>query len=896
MGVVQFRILGPLEVLVADEAVDVPAPKERLLLIRLLLDRGEAVATDALIEAVWPEKPPGSAPKLVQQYVSNLRRRLGTPAIETVAPGYRIGVAVSALDAQRFEELWREGRSARGENPELAAALCGRALALWRGDPLPEARFEAFATAEIARLEELRHQCLEDRLSAQLELGQAADCLAELAALAADHPERERLRGLYMLALYQTGRQAEALEVFADTRRELLDRLGLSPGQDLRALERAILRQDDSLEPALHPADRLPPPPAALTPLVGREPELAALRELVLRPDVRLVTIAGAGGSGKTRLALALAAGCQDDFANGVAFVELAAIREPSLVVPTIARALRLADARDAQSAEAVSQALASREALLIVDNVEQVVEAAPRLSELLQGAPRLTIVTTSRRVLHVSGEHVFPLDPLREEDAVRLFVARAEGFGVSPEDPDVAAICRRVDQLPLAIELAASRVRTLSVAQLLGRLADRLPLLTGGARDLPDRQRTLRETIDWSVTLLQDSERSLLARLAVFSGGCSLEAATEVAGADLDSLGALVDHSLLRRAGGERPRFGTLETVREYALELLGPERPAAERAHTAHFLGLAERADLHGEGQRAWLEALELEHDNLRVALERASTEGDDTELRLAAALWRFWWLHGHLTEGRARLDGALARAPGDARSRAEAYRGLAGLAWSQGAGEEADGLAERGLGAARELGDGQAEIGCLTILGLLARDRGDFDSARDWLEQSAAAARRLGRESDVVVAELNLGTVAYNSGDLETAARRWEPVLAYHQARRSDEGAALTLLNLGLVDYRLGRMNRARSRFGEARALFGAIGFREHLGHALQGLAAVAADSGDGEEAARLLAEARGHLDGTGAATFNPELALEAEATARALLGDERFEAVSAASLSS
>jgi predicted ATPase/DNA-binding SARP family transcriptional activator len=893
MGV-EYRVLGPLEVVRDGEPVTVSAPKERALLVQLLLRANAPVSVERLAEALWGEREPPSAVKLLQLYVSNLRKVLGREAVLTAADAYRLDARPPELDSLRFLELLDEARAARGRGrARVASDVLVQALSLWRGSEV------AGGTdgADAAHLEELRLQCLEERLTLLVELGAHDEALPGLTAMFAAEPLRERPLAQLMLALYRSGRQADALAVFREARRTLDERLGLEPGEELRTLERAILRQDPVIALPAAP-ERAARPPAAATPLIGRDRERAELRALVRRDDVRLISLVGAGGSGKTRLALALAADADDLFANGVALVELGAVRDPTFVLAATAAALGVVEKPGERLERAIIDALADRELLLVLDNFEHVIDAGPLLLDLLGGAPQLTLVVTSRRVLHLSGEQVFTVQPLPDADAVTLFLTRASAGDAARSVPEadldaIREICRRLDGLPLAIELAAARARVLTARQLLDRLRASISVLAAGQRDLPARQQTLRDTLAWSVALLARDEQASLANLSVFAGGCSLDAAARVADAGLDRLATLVDHSLLRRVdAGDEPRFQMLETVREFAAEQVVEERPRLERAHAAYFAELAEAAELRGPEQQRWLEILDRERDNLRTALDHAATAEDvELELRLVGALWRFWWLRGELAEGRGRLEHAISRASGSPPELvAQAVAGAAGIAWSQGDARAARSLATDGVRAAGAGIHDVAALYCHTVLGLLARDDGDFGSATHHLHESASIAARLGRESDVHVAKMNLGSVAFDSGDYDTAVELWEEVLAYHRGQNAEEGIAIALLNLGLAAYRLGDHAPARERFAAAETLFDRIAFREYHVHALHGLAAATAALGRAEEAARLLRRAADLIAAGGepAVAFAADLAPHAEAEARALIGDDAFDA--------
>jgi predicted ATPase/DNA-binding SARP family transcriptional activator/Tfp pilus assembly protein PilF len=902
-----FRILGPLEVSDAEgRHVELTAAKHRALLTCLVLRAGEPVATDRLVDALWGERPPASAPKLVQVYVSQVRRALGNGMLETRAPGYLVRAAPEDIDARRFERLFAEGREALAAgNAALAVARLRRALDLWRGPALADVAWADFAAGEASRLDELRLDCIEEWIAAELELGRQDHVLAELAALVGEQPFRERLARLHMLALYRAGRQPEALEVYQEVRRQLGDELGLEPGAALRELQQAILRHDSELAAPTAEAPRVGSLPVPLTPLVGRDRELAELRELVVRPEARLVTLAGAAGSGKTRLALALAHACDADFANGSALVELASVHEPDLVVPAIAHALGVTDSAGRTIRATLAGWLAGRELLLVLDNLEHLVEAAPALVELAAGAPHVTLVVTSRRVLHVSGEHVYPVQPLGLDHAVELFVQRARsqrpGFVLTDDvRTAVREICRRVDGLPLAVELAAARTRTLAPGALLERLSRRLSVLSGGPRDLPARQQTLRETLDWSANLLSDGERSALVGLALFPGGCTLPAAEAVCDADLDAVAALVDHSLVSRVERDgEPRFTLLETVREYALERLADAADLGElaRRHAEWYLALAEAAEpqLTGENQTSWFATLEAEHDNLRAALAHLAVAGaQETSLRLTIALTRFWYVRGYLTEARRWLDAVLADAadqPVDLRRRA--LTAASAVALLQGDYAAAADLSERSLAVSREAGEPLYVANALSNLGAIVLAAGDHDRAGALLEEAVPLARETGDARITALAVNNLGDHALTVGDYERAGPLFEESLALLRARRDTANIARALFNLGAVSLKLGRHGDARRHLRESLALCDAAGDKEDIAWCLEGFAALAAAEGDGTRAALLLGAATTTLDAMGAALkpFERQLHEDTEGAARAALGSQAFEATRA-----
>jgi predicted ATPase/DNA-binding SARP family transcriptional activator/peroxiredoxin len=614
----RIEILGPLQVWEDGRELAVGSGRQRALFALLLLHAGETVSIDRLIDDLWPAHPPATAAKVVQVYVSRLRRALPASTIETRGSAYIL--RAEDTDAAEFERLVD---LARDQAPRERTRLLRTAVALWRGAPLADVECETWAQTEIGRLLELKLAALEERIDADLELGFHARVVPELEALLAEHPLRERLRAQLMLALYRSGRQAEALQVYARGRKQLVEELGIEPGAELQELQRNILNQDAALAAA--PGSRPEPAesalPAAANPLIGRKHELRELGDLLV-DGARLVTVSGAGGSGKTRLALELAATLERDLGHRVHFVPLAPARRPELLAETIMAALAIESLADEPSFVTLKRHLQGRPTLLVLDNFEHLLEAGPLLAELLAGCPQLKVLVTSRAPLHLSGEHEYPLDPLPLVEAIALFRERVRA--VRPEfaadEALLAAICGRLDRLPLALELAAVHSRLLSAEELLGRLENRLELLTGGARDLPSRQQTLRATIQWSYELLDVGEQQLFARLAVFSGGCTLEAAERICDATIEQLESLVDMNLVRRheTAGES-RFWMLETIREFALEQLEASEgvEGACRSYADYYLALARRrvAD-HDRGQGTALDALERELDNIRSA----------------------------------------------------------------------------------------------------------------------------------------------------------------------------------------------------------------------------------------------------------------------------------------
>jgi predicted ATPase/class 3 adenylate cyclase/Tfp pilus assembly protein PilF len=636
------------------------------------------------------------------------------------------------------------------------------------------------------------------------------------------------------------------------------------------------------------PAD-FPPPrtltnrpsnlPAQLTSLIGRERERAAARALLSREGVRLVTLTGPGGTGKTRLALQVAAELADAFPDGVHFITLAPIRDPALVVATIAQTLGIREESGRSAAESLRDYLREKSALLLLDNCEQVAAAAPEIAALLAACPRLKVLGTSRAPLHLSGEHEFPVPPLAlpghgrleppeqlsQYEAVRLFIERALAvrpeFALTDENaPAVAEICHRLDGLPLAIELAAARIRLLSPQAMLARLDNRLGLLTGGARDLPARQRTLRDTVAWSHDLLDEGERRLFRRLSVFAGGWTLESAESVClvsrGPDLDVLdgmASLVDMSLVRQSArnAREPRFTMLETIREFARELLeaSGEAEAMRRRHVHFCLTLAETAEreLEGARQLVWLDRLEAEHDNLREALAWSLDQGEpEIALRLVAALGAFWGMRGYLTEGREWLSETLAGAErGVPRASAAWAKALATAGWlaiAQGDYEAARSHYEQSMARAQDLGDRHRIASALNGLGNIALRQGNHASARSLYEQSLAIRRELGQPRGIAGALVNLAGLARVQGDYAAARSLYEQSLAMQRELGDKWGASLVLYNLAGLAREQGDYEAARSLYEQSLATSWSLGDRRGVAAALNNLGMLAQYAGD------------------------------------------------------
>ena len=1101
----QIAILGSVEPRMNGDVVGVPAGKQRALLTLLAVRAPHSMSAEPAAEALWPRAAPAEAMRSLQVTVSRLRRSLGAAgsAVETVASGYRLAVELDAIDARRFETLIGQARAARvGGDAAAARRLLDDALGLWRGPALADVEFDSFAQTEIARLEELRVAALEDRIDARLAEGEHALVVAELEQLSAEHPSRERLVGLLMLALYRCGRQADALEVYTRGRRRLDEELGLEPSPELHRLQESILRHDPALaahgsvDPAqapqgvvtmlftdiegstrmaraagslwpqllaehhglvrdaveragghvdgsegdalfayfvdpnaaleaaiaaqqalrahawpepvgelrvrmgihagvvrraatgysglevhlaarvmaaghggqivvsaaaraliasqfelvdlgehrlkdfpaperlwllLHddrgPGDfpplrtepvrptNLPADPAA-TRLIGRERERGEVVDLICADDVRLVTLVGPGGVGKTRLALELVNASLPRFKDGAAWVELAAVGRTEHVAGTVAKALAVTPLPGETPEQALLRRLETKELLLVIDNFEHVLEAAPLVARLLAHCATLTVLATSREALDLAAEQVYPVAPLalpaggerltaagvQASPAGALFLAAARRHDPSLRVDDasaraIAEICTRLDGLPLAIELAAARTGLLSPESLAARLDRALATLAGGPRDAPARQRTLRATIDWSYRLLGSRERAAFARFAVFAGGATLDDAEAITDADLDTLEDLARKHLLLRlpvASGEA-RLVMLETVREYARELLdaADEETETRSRHCRRYLDLATRAERHlfTHTEPEWLSRLETEIDNIRAALDWSLDREPQLALRLAGVLGKYWEAARRAHEGERWLRAAL-EAAGPAAAIGDRARGcveLASVLEAAGRRDDAKVSGAHALALVRESGDHALIADALVLLRefapeddlgearelaiealLHARRAGDErltawalwarsntlppgEQADDEYHEAAEALRNLGDRRHLAFLNINAGYGAIIHGRYADAARLLDEALT--RAREINEPWALLLVsgNTGLVRLFTGDEDGARIAFEEQLRICRDHNIRWPASEGLGGLAAIAARQQQFDRAARLLGAA-------------------------------------------
>jgi predicted ATPase/DNA-binding SARP family transcriptional activator len=941
--VASVRILGPVQVWAGGRRLAVGGPRQLALLAFLVLHANRAVSADAIIDALWGASRPGSASPL-QMAIARLRKALeplqtgADQWLQTVSGGYLLAIEAGDLDADVFACGVRDGRDALDTgDPARAREMLTEALALWRGPPLAEVGFEDFAQPEIRRLEELRSVALEARVDAGLQLGHHAGLVGELQGLLAEQPARERVASQLMLALYRSGRQADALDVYQRTRAHLTQELGLEPGPALKSLQSQILEHAPSLQPnasrhrwAHQPVGSEPertdreitgPTLAALpvvpTPTIGREAEVEAVGRVLGGPDARLVTLTGPGGVGKTRLALVVARTIESSFPDGVCWVELAGLALAADVASTVARAVAVTAVAGESTRDALRRYLATKRLLLVLDNFEHVLDAATLLAELLGACPGLTVLVTSREALNLAAEHrvvVSPLalppvrghltlDEIESSAAGALFLAAARRrdsrFAVASNGaPAVAQICKRLDGLPLALELAARCTGLLSLRELAASLQVALSEVSLRGRDTPTRQQTLHAAIEWSYRLLHGDEASAFARFGVFAAGATLEAAQAVTGATLDTLDALVAKSLLdrRQQPDGMTRLMMLETIRQYAQQSLGrdPQHDTVRRRHLDYYLQLVQ--DLVSRfATRDELQAMAMldhENENVIVALHWGVAHAPGQALKLAGQLGEYWQTRGD-PGGLRWLDSALDRA-GDAalledRARAHLFRS-AQLSMHQEHAMARD-AAQQALALYKESGD-HAGISRahrrlaqpVSLLGDKELSRASAEAAYDharlagddalmggalaqlasWglpsgerrvmLERAAVLLTRAGDDRELAIAYNNAAYEDLIEGRIDEAMGLLEIAVPAALSTQRPHDMMLSFGNLGLAHLFSGDLAQARKAFEDQLRLCLGHSFRYGADEGLAGIAAVCAGEGRPRHAARLLGAAR------------------------------------------
>jgi predicted ATPase/DNA-binding SARP family transcriptional activator len=929
----RFAVLGPVRAWRGEAELDLGTPQQRTVLAVLLLAEGRQVSASALVDALWGSEPPKAAAGTLRTYISRLRQGMaaggGQAVIESAGAGYALPVPSDAVDLGLFLERSAQARTVRGNGETAKAAIFLRdALALWQGEPLAGLPGE-YAEAQRGRLTELQLAAMEDLLGLEIELGEHVAAAAELRTLAAAHPLREQLSELLMLALYRAGRQADALAVFDRARRTLSEELGIDPGPGLQEMHQRILQTDRSLigaavpEPrpqvAVEPSPGIRPPsplPVEMTSLYGREQAIDEVVGLVERSGVRLVTLTGPGGVGKTRLVVAVGERLRDRFGAGTVFVPLDTVSDPRLVLPAIGR-MAGADLSNAGSPlDALVEMFGDGAWLLIVDNLEQVVEVARDLGELLARCPGVAILATSRTVLGLRVEREYPVPPLPTGPAAAsvaevaacpsaaLFVDRARsvrhGFALTDANAAVVAeICRRLEGVPLAIELAAARTRLLDPAALLARLAASLDALGAGAVDLPERQRTLRATVEWSMSLLQDAERSLLEAAAVFADGWTLPAAAAVAGVDegraLELTEALARQSLIHvdvtKLG---PRARMLETIREFVQERLAARPDAVEvgRRHADYYRAMAEQADrpLRGAGRGEWLERLKAEEGNLATAVRWYLAHDPRPLPHLFRVLWLFWlqqdlerqarpWVRQLLSD-----IGTLSPRP-----RAE-------LAWTAGmlavsSGDDAAALVARQSLAPliTEIHDPFLHAASRLLISMILPITGDFGGA---LREATGALGELRRHDEPVFTALAAFCAAaaqMTLGRYDGALRHLREARALSDDVGSDWLPACSRVHMAILAVLRGQPDEGQPLLEEALDLSLTARSTPLLAMCISAHAWMAFADGDPERAARLEGAAQGLRRRVGLLACPLVRQMESDLTAniRRLLGPDRFD---------
>jgi predicted ATPase/DNA-binding SARP family transcriptional activator/DNA-binding CsgD family transcriptional regulator len=888
----RIQLLGGFRVSVGARTVGEDGwrlKRARSLVKLLALSTAHRLHRDQIVERLWPESSPGSAANSLRQAIHVARRALGADSdLLRFVDGWLELCPDGDLwvDVEAFEEAASVARRYEDPAPYLVA------VDLYAGDLLPQDRYEAWA-------EHRREGLRRTYLGLFLELAELyekrgePEAAIEILGRALEAEPAHEGANVALMRLYSSGgRSQEAILQYERLRKALSVGLGVQPEEATRHLYEQILAGHADARPPAESSssdgssDRLRwhNLTAERTSFVGREREIVEVERLLSM--TRVLTLTGAGGSGKTRFAMTVARRLVESYPDGVWFVELASLSDGTLIPQAVAAALGVEERPGQRVISTLTRALYRKKLLLILDNCEHLIEASAWLVEtLLDSCPGLRVLATSREALNVAGELVWSVSPLSVPEeghsfavdgvagygSVRLFAERARyrdpAFALSPENVEaVATICRRLDGIPLAIELAAAKVGGLPVEQIAERLEGSLGLLAGGRRMAPPRQQTLEGALDWSYELLTGSERDLFRRLSLFAGGWTLEAAEAIGpgtGTEDEVLGLLlrlVDKSLVvaeANEGGGEPRYRMLEPVRQYAGEKLGKSGEEAEvlRRHAAFFVRLAEEAELglNGAEHARWLERLESEHDNLRAALSWLLGEGGDagSGVRLAAAMWPFWFARGYLSEGRRWLEGAASRSgPAATPARAKALNGAGSLATFQEEYGAARALIEEGLAISRELGDKEGVASSLANLcGVAMLGQRDDIPVIDVLEEALRLRPKLQDRRTVGNLFILEGRVALAGGDLERSVALGEEGLSLYREARDDYGIAMCLLHVGFVTLKRGEYERTTSVLREGLRLSGKLDHKMFIQYCLTGLAGVAASRGWPARAARL-----------------------------------------------
>lgn len=861
MAVLEVRLLGPIELVVDGQVIPLTAAKLRALLALLALEAGTPVDADVLADRLWQGNPPATAGSVLRTYISQLRRALPAERLERAGTGYVLHLEPNELDSRRLE-LAAAHATAHAAAPAQVVIVLQEVLSLWRGQPLRELGDDGRSVAEAARLECCRLAALETWADASLEVGQHDSVATALASVVHDQPLHERLVGRLMLALYRCGRQAEALAAYERLRRVLLDELGLDPAPDVQRLQARILEQDPALDPPQRELGNLP---SSVTSFVGREQQVQRLVELL--ESHRLVTLTGAGGSGKSRLALETAR-TFDVPVDGAWFVELAGRSEATEVAAAVLATLGVAQQSEEEPLATLMSTLARRRLLLVLDNCEHVSRACSELAiSLLRHAPGVTVIATSRAPLGSAGEVVFPVPPLPVPDldagqaqvagspAAQLLtqrIASARG-GRSPEPdewPALASLCRRLDGLPLALELVAARAGTLSLADVDDTVG--MQLMTAELEPVgPDHHRSLVACVDWSLAMLDDQHREVLQRVCLLPGLFSAEAAAALrTGADVPTtirqLMHLSRHSLLEPLTTGLTRFRVLEPVRQVVLASLDEgRRQEALDGLAAWCAAWAEEIEpsLRGPDVARCLDHLEADVHALRVALDHALSKPDPTDgVRIAAAVSGLWAYRGYLLEGQRWLSRALSmsdRVPAALHMRLLLAAGTHAVTLG-----DVDTFRHH-TGAALELAraaaDGPGVLRVLLWAGRAVLLHDEHEAAAQLYDEALAAATSAGDESARASALAGLGDVADARGDLDAAAAFHLQSLAAFRDAADPHGEGQALLNVAETDRRAERLSDAEARFSAAARVFERIADRSCAAASAEGLGRVARDGG-------------------------------------------------------